>query len=584
MTHSRLQHGFRYAEIRGLEAAPAPADLVALEMHSAVASTGTVTTSSPLLNKIQSACVWTARSNLMSIPTDCCQRDERRGWLGDAAIGAPINTHNHDMAAFYTAFADLMADDRGPDGSIPNWVPIFTASYPGHGAPNWMTAFPTIIHAVWRQSGDTQIIERHWTGLMAYLDWYERRLNTTAGDFAKDPFRLDPDTGTPESTQFPGDWCPPPQKAGQWWSPTLANSSVARMLGEVECGHIAPGFNTDAEYTSKPLSSAFAYLKDCKLVGEMAAAVGRAVPGQAGQPEALAALFNAAFFVAAREDSGRGSSDHGAGGAPPHYGTGFQSEQVWPLWLGAVPEAAKPGVVAFLGAALEKAGNHTDSGIVGLRYAWETLAEVGLADQALSQLLSTDYPSFGFAIGNPEPSNSIWELFDAHLEGPSMDSRNHVMYASPTIFIHHSVVGLAPAADPAALWIMRPRVVGVSSELTSAAATVATPRGKLSAGWTEVAAARGGWAAVTEVDVPVGMAVEVHLSLGRADWATPGSCEATEGGVVVWRAGGFVAGPAGIDGATAVMGPGIEQSIAVAVRHGRYTFRLRCHPSMYVVG
>ena len=36
----------------------------------------------------------------MSVPTDCCQRDERRGWMGDAALGASVNFYNHEMTAF----------------------------------------------------------------------------------------------------------------------------------------------------------------------------------------------------------------------------------------------------------------------------------------------------------------------------------------------------------------------------------------------------------------------------------------------------------------------------------------------------
>ena len=82
------EHGFRYIEVHGLAAAPSLDDFTALEMHTAVAETGSFTSSSPLLNQIQSNCQWTARSNLMSIPTDCCQRDERRGWMGaqDVAV------------------------------------------------------------------------------------------------------------------------------------------------------------------------------------------------------------------------------------------------------------------------------------------------------------------------------------------------------------------------------------------------------------------------------------------------------------------------------------------------------------------
>ena len=73
-----------------------------------MAETGVFTSSSPLLNRLQTACQWTVRSNSMSLPTDCCQRDERRGWMGDAALGVKVNMYNHDAFTFYRNFADLM--------------------------------------------------------------------------------------------------------------------------------------------------------------------------------------------------------------------------------------------------------------------------------------------------------------------------------------------------------------------------------------------------------------------------------------------------------------------------------------------
>lgn len=76
--------------------------------------------------------------------------------MGDAALGASVNIYNHDMHTFYSAFLDMMVDDQGKaidgdgEGAMPNWVPVFGAKFPGAGAPNWMTAFPTILHTVWR--------------------------------------------------------------------------------------------------------------------------------------------------------------------------------------------------------------------------------------------------------------------------------------------------------------------------------------------------------------------------------------------------------------------------------------------------
>ena len=82
-------------------------------------------------------------------------RNERRGWMGDAAVASGVTSYNMGMAAFYSGFIALMADDQGNgtmatpsggldvDGAMPNWVPMFGNTFPGHGAPNWQTAFPT---------------------------------------------------------------------------------------------------------------------------------------------------------------------------------------------------------------------------------------------------------------------------------------------------------------------------------------------------------------------------------------------------------------------------------------------------------
>jgi alpha-L-rhamnosidase len=37
-----------------------------------------------MVNQLQRNIVWGQRGNFLDVPTDCPQRDERFGWLGDA--------------------------------------------------------------------------------------------------------------------------------------------------------------------------------------------------------------------------------------------------------------------------------------------------------------------------------------------------------------------------------------------------------------------------------------------------------------------------------------------------------------------
>ena len=88
------QHGFRYCEVTGLATPLLASDIIMYEVHSDLAQTGHAEFSNALYNQIQHNCVWGQKSNLMSVPTDCDQRDERRGWMGDAALTAEEATYN----------------------------------------------------------------------------------------------------------------------------------------------------------------------------------------------------------------------------------------------------------------------------------------------------------------------------------------------------------------------------------------------------------------------------------------------------------------------------------------------------------
>jgi alpha-L-rhamnosidase len=79
-------HGFRYAQVTGLPLL-SHENVEAVVVGSATKQTGTIRfPDTPLLEKINNATVWSLRSNLQDIPTDCNQRDERLGWMGDAAL------------------------------------------------------------------------------------------------------------------------------------------------------------------------------------------------------------------------------------------------------------------------------------------------------------------------------------------------------------------------------------------------------------------------------------------------------------------------------------------------------------------
>lgn len=169
-------HGFRYVEVTGFPGTPSLDSLRGRVVRSDVESVGSFAASKPLLNQIQRLIRWGQSTNLHSIPTDCDQRDERLGWLGDAHVTAEEAMLNFDMAAFYTNFVRDIRDVQGADGSLTDTVPHRYGSRPAD--PAWGTAYPLLCWYMYEQYGDRRILEEHYEGLKKYVEF----LRTKAPD------------------------------------------------------------------------------------------------------------------------------------------------------------------------------------------------------------------------------------------------------------------------------------------------------------------------------------------------------------------------------------------------------------------
>jgi alpha-L-rhamnosidase len=166
-------HGFRYAEVTGYPGVPSLDSLRGRVVHTAVEPTGNFAASKVLLNQIHKIIRWSNLTNLHSVPTDCDQRNERMGWLGDAQTSAEGLMLNFDMAAFYTNFLRDMRDVQDPDGTITDTVPHRYGSRPAD--PAWGTAYPLISWYMYEQYGDRRILEENYEGLKKYVEYLHSR-------------------------------------------------------------------------------------------------------------------------------------------------------------------------------------------------------------------------------------------------------------------------------------------------------------------------------------------------------------------------------------------------------------------------
>lgn len=160
-------HGFRYVEITGLSARPKNDAVTGIVIASDTSRTGEFTCSDALINQLQSNIQWGQRGNYISVPTDCPQRDERLGWMGDAQVFIRTAAYNADVAAFFSKWLVDVDDGQSSAGSFSDVNPNTGGR---GGVPGWGDAGVICPWTLYEAYGDKRILERH---LPAMIKWVE---------------------------------------------------------------------------------------------------------------------------------------------------------------------------------------------------------------------------------------------------------------------------------------------------------------------------------------------------------------------------------------------------------------------------
>ena len=415
-------HGFRYVEMTGYPGEPGPEALAGRFVHSDVRPMGELRTSNDLVNRIHRNVLWGQLSNLMSIPTDCPQRDERHGWLGDAHLSAEEAIFNFDMAAFYAKFLEDIRLAQREDGSLPDVAPAYLPRlYPAD--PAWSAAYAVLVELLWLHYGDRRIVETHYQNLARYIDFLTRNA----------------EGGLIRSLGKYGDWCPP--------------------------GGIVP------KKTPVEMTSTWYYCHDALILSRLAAVLGRAEDAEryGRLAAAIKAAFNRAYL---------GETQYAAIRVSPVDTYPNQTSQVLPLFLDMVPEEKKEAVVSSLvrSVVLQQDG-HVDTGILGTRYLLDVLTENGHAETAWRVATQKSYPGWGYMLA--EGATTLWERWEK-LTGPAMNSQNHIMLGSIDAWFYRVLAGLSPLEPGWRKVRVRPYPLG---DLSFVEARVETASGRVAAAW-----------------------------------------------------------------------------------------------------
>ena len=376
--------------------------------------TGFIETGHAALNRLISNCVWGMRSNYLSVPTDCPQRDERWGWSGDTQVFAGAAVYAADVYGFLSKWMTDMRDSQG--GKDSKYPGVFAKTAPGDFGGRlfgWADAGIIVPYTVWRHFGDDAIVKANWDAMTRFME----HLDNT-------------DWTTKEGEKQCADWLSPSKYERHrrgWGSKFVKNPFWA---GETVAD--------ERQYCD--MLGACYHIMDLRMMEEMARALGKerdALTFVGREKKAVARYRN--LFL---DRSGRLAERH----------RDMQTANLFPLFLGLFPsKEAEAAAKKDLKDGIERNGYRIGTGFLGTPILLDVICDVlGEPSLAYSVLLQRNCPGWLYSVD--QGATTIWERWNGYTKedgfGPAeMNSFNHYAKGSVLGWMYRTMAGIRPGEN-----------------------------------------------------------------------------------------------------------------------------------------
>ncbi|KXJ91614.1 bacterial alpha-L-rhamnosidase-domain-containing protein [Microdochium bolleyi] len=397
-------HGFRYAQIDGWPVDETPLDASSIEavaIWSDLEETGSFQCSNSLLNQFHSNVIWSMRSNFISVPTDCPQRDERMGWTGDAHVFGPTANFLYNTASFWRGWhKDVYAEMKANPTvmAVPTYVPL---TPPGYGNSDAMAVWGDVAVGgpwnLWRAFGDPAMLAEHRTQAQGWLDQGVKRRSSDGLLWDRSGFQF-------------GDWLDP--------------------LAPPE----APGNGTTDKYLV-----ADAYLvRMTELMANISAALGNEADATRyrQQHADLRSAFREAWV------------DPATGAMANHTQTAYVLGIVFDI-LDAKGAGRDDGAAARLIDLVRTNDHLVGTGFAATALLGHAMTKAGADTDFYTMLLQTKAPSWLYQV--VMGATTTWERWDSLLPNGTinyhgdMTSFNHYAFGAVADWMHTRIGGLSPS-------------------------------------------------------------------------------------------------------------------------------------------
>jgi len=418
-------HGFRFVEMIGYPGTPTLESIKGKVVHDALDITGKFECSNPLINQIYKNAYWGIRGNYRSIPTDCPQRDERQGWLGDRAAASRGESFIFDISKLYNKWTSDIRDAQNESGSIPDVAPSYWPFY--NDNTTWAGTYLFVSDMLYNQYGDLNTIKSHYPTMQKWIDYMSQFLV---------------DDIMPKDTY--GDWCVPPEDVKLIHTSDPMRTTSAEYIGTVYF------------YYELKLMEKFANLLD-KQDDAL---------NYSNSAEKMKVAFNKKFLD--KKNISYSNNSH--------------TVNILALAFDLVPTEYRDEIVDnLLQKILGESSSHVGNGIIGGQWLMRTLTNTGHADIAYNLATQKSYPSWGYMIESG--ATTIWELWNGDHGDPAMNSGNHVMLLGDLIiWFYENLAGIRSDTEMNAFKkiIMKPQVIG---DLTFVTASYNSIYGEIKSEW-----------------------------------------------------------------------------------------------------
>jgi alpha-L-rhamnosidase len=417
-------HGFRYVQINGLTEKPTPETLTGIVANSGGPITSHFESSSPMLNRLYQNVQWSQRSNYFETMTDCPQRDERYGWVGDAWFFMASSAYNQNGSSFFTKwFLDCVDTQNPKSGNISNGAPGYKPGA-GNAQLDWSAAMMVTPWTIWQRYGDSQPIKDHYPALRLYMTQWEK--------FAKQVNQFESKGKGPPPYKIIGDWV------------AIEKGTTREFIGRVLGYLLSTQMAAFAEIAGKP--------EDIRTFTDLAALFRNEITGKhIAKDGTVTGDTQAAYAYVTRYHL-------------------YNAEQE-PL----IREKFQQRI------STDKHGVRT--GFHGTGNLLQGLSAIGLPQEAGKTLLNEEFPSWGCMV--KRGATTIWEHWDGkNADGtfPSakMNSFNHYTFGGCGEWMMGYLVGLRNESPGFKTVHIEPTII---TGLEYAAGSFESPYGTISNRW-----------------------------------------------------------------------------------------------------